>query len=308
MELIRSLTQLREYHRGCVASIGNFDGVHKGHQVIFDKLKEKAHALDVPVVIISFEPQPLEFFQGAKAPARLTRLREKKLAMDNLGIKRLLCLRFNKHLVNMPANEFIRRILIDGLAIKSLIVGDDFRFGYQRQGDFHTLQEAGRQFDFDVSDTPTVLYDGERISSTRIRSALQQGELDLAENLLGRRYALSGRIAHGFKRGRTIGFPTANVHLHRQASPVSGVFAVYMHGLEEKPLPGVANLGFRPTLDGTFPLLEVHLFDFSDDIYGRYVEVEFIKKLRAEQKFDSFDALKAQIHRDAETARQLLGC
>jgi riboflavin kinase / FMN adenylyltransferase len=306
MRLIRSLTQLRPYHRACVATIGNFDGVHRGHQILFQQLRDKARQYELPSVAITFEPQPQEFFQSHAAPARLTRLREKILALRPLGIERLLCLRFNHALVNMPATEFIRQILVEGLHVHYLIVGDDFRFGHQRQGNFHTLQKAGQEYGFEVSDTPTVAYGNDRVSSTRIRAALGRGELDLAAQLLGRRYRLSGRVAHGDKRGRSIGFPTANVKLHRATSPLSGVFTVHVHGIGAHPLPGVANLGQRPTVAGTFMLLEIHLFDFNADIYGYHVEVEFLHKLREERRFPSFETLRLQIQCDAMQARSLL--
>jgi riboflavin kinase / FMN adenylyltransferase len=307
MHLIRSFTQLRPHHRGCVATIGNFDGVHRGHQILFQQLRDKARAYQLPSLAITFEPQPEEFFQAHNAPARLTRLREKVMALRPLGIERLLCLRFNQALVNMPAQDFIREILVAGLHVRHLIVGDDFRFGHQRRGNFQTLQQAGALYGFDVSDTPTVAYGNDRISSTRIRAALERGELELAAQLLGRRYRLSGRVAHGDKRGRSIGFPTANVKLHRRTSPLSGVFTVHVHGVADKPWAGVANLGKRPTVAGTHMLLETHLFDFSGDIYGCHVEVEFLHKLREERRFPSFEALRLQIQCDAMQARVLLG-
>ena len=307
MELIRNYTQLRPRHRGCVATIGNFDGVHRGHRIIFELLHGHAQDLGLPSVVVMFEPQPQEYFAHAPSPARLTRLREKLLFMNPLGIDRVLCLRFNRALENMPAQDFIEQILVQGLGVRYLIVGDDFRFGYERQGDFQTLQQAGERYGFEVTDTPTFAMDDERVSSTRIRAALENGDLDLAAHLLGRSYSLCGRVAHGDKRGRSIGFPTANIHLHRQASPISGVFAVYLHGLGEHPRPGVANLGFRPTAGGTRPLLEVHLFDFTEDIYGRYVEVEFVTRLREERRFPSFADLRRQILEDAAQARRHLG-
>lgn len=306
MELIRSFNHLREHHQGCVATIGNFDGVHLGHRHVFAALRQKAQSLGLPATAIIFEPQPLEFFQGEKAPARLTRLREKLVALSDLALDRVLCLRFNATLVNMPAEDFIREILVEGLDVKHLIVGDDFRFGYRRQGGFDTLLKAGREAGFEVCDMPTFDVDAERVSSTRIRALLAQGEMQQAAELLGRPYYLCGRVAHGEKRGRLIGFPTANIHLHRHAVPISGVFAVYMHDLEEQAVAGVANMGSRPTVNGSFPLLEVHLFDFSKDIYGHQVRVEFVKRLREERKFASFDALREQINSDAAQARQYL--
>ncbi|ALG66462.1 bifunctional riboflavin kinase/FAD synthetase [Beggiatoa leptomitoformis] len=305
MELIRSLAQLRPRHRGCVATIGNFDGVHRGHQAVLQQLQQHAHALQLPATVIIFEPQPQEFFAPDRAPPRLTRLREKLLAFQRAGIERVLCLRFEKT-APLSAEDFIQHILIEGLAIKHLVVGDDFRFGKGRMGDFHHLQQAGERAGFSVESQHTFIIEGERVSSTRIRQALSQGDMLLASALLGHPYTLSGRVRHGFQRGRTIGFPTANIFLHRHASPVKGVFAVRVYGLDAQPINGVANLGTRPTVDGQDLLLEVHLFDFNRLIYGHYVEVEFVTKIREEQRFNSFEALKQQIQADATFARHYL--
>ncbi|EIJ43180.1 riboflavin kinase/FMN adenylyltransferase [Beggiatoa alba B18LD] len=305
MELIRSLAQLRPQHRGCVATIGNFDGVHRGHQVILKQLQQHAQALQLPTTVIIFEPQPQEFFAPDRAPPRLTRLREKLIAFQRYGIDRVLCLRFAKTAL-LTADTFIQTILIEGLGIQYLVVGDDFRFGKGRTGDFKLLQQAGMQAGFQVESQHTFIVDGDRVSSTRIRQALRQGDMQLAQQLLGHPYTLSGRVRHGFQRGRTIGFPTANIFLHRHASPVNGVFAVRVHGLETYPINGVANLGTRPTVDGQDLLLETHLFDFQRMIYGHYVDVEFVKKIREEQRFASFEALKQQIQIDAATARTYL--
>ncbi len=304
MELIRGLHNLRERHRGCVATIGNFDGVHLGHQTVLGQLSEKAAELGVPSVVITFEPYPLEYFAPQKAPPRLTRLREKIKALTRYAVDRVLCLQFDRKLAAMPAMDFIEKLLIKGLDVKYLVVGDDFRFGNKRQGDFAMLQQAGKLHGFQVVNLHTFMVDGMRVSSTRIREALSTGDLGIAEKLLGRPYRMCGRVAHGDKRGRTIGFPTANIHLHRNNTPVSGVYAVEMFGIEGEPQQGVANVGTRPTVDGTRSLLEVHLFDFDRDIYGAYVNIEFVHKLRDEKKFDSFDVLKEQILRDAAEARE----
>jgi len=304
MEVIRSLTQLRPHHQECVATIGNFDGVHLGHQAVFAQLIEKAQNLGLPAVIISFEPQPQEFFVPDQAPPRLTRLREKVQALQQFSVQRLLCLRFNAQLANLSAQSFIQQVLVDGLAVRYLIVGDDFRFGKARQGNFALLQEAGQQHGFEVANTPTFMLNGGRVSSTRVREALSRGNMEMAQRLLGRPYSLNGRVAHGRQLGRQLGFPTANIHLHRQSVPVSGVFAVSVSGIAEQALPGVANIGVRPTVDGASlrPLLEVHLFDFQKDIYGHYVDVALLKHIRPEQKFAGLDALKAQIQKDSEQA------
>jgi riboflavin kinase/FMN adenylyltransferase len=303
MELIRGLHNLRPAHHGCVATIGNFDGVHLGHQAVIGQLAENADHFGVPSTVITFEPQPLEYFTRGEAPARLTRLREKLQALRRYSVDRVLCLRFDEHLASMPAQEFIRRVLVDGLGVRYLVLGDDFRFGKGRVGDFAMLEQAGAEYGFQVVNMHTFSVDGERVSSTRVRQALAAGDLTAAEKLLGRPYRMCGRVAHGDKRGRSIGFPTANIHLHRQKSPVAGVFAVEMFGLDTEPVAGVANVGSRPTVDGTRILLEVHLFDFDQEIYGRYVHVNFVKKLRDETRFDSFEALQQQIDKDVIEAR-----
>jgi riboflavin kinase / FMN adenylyltransferase len=309
MEVIRSLIQLRPHHQPCVATIGNFDGVHRGHQCVFEQLIEKAAAQGLPSVVISFEPQPQEFFARTQAPPRLTRLREKVLALRRFPIDRLLCLRFNQALASWSAADFIERVLVDGLGVRYLIVGDDFRFGCGRTGDYASLQAAGRQYGFEVANTPTFLLEGQRVSSTRVRAALNAGDMTEAVRLLGRPYTLCGRVAHGARLGRQLGFPTANIQLHRQSAPLLGVFAVQVRGLAAQPWPGVANLGMRPSVAGgeARPLLEVHLFDFNRDIYGKQLEIEFLSRLREERKFASFDALRQQIAADAAQARQVLG-
>ncbi len=303
MQIIRNLQNLKPHHHGCVATIGNFDGVHLGHQAVLGQLAEKADELNLPLTVVTFEPQPQEVFRPEQAPPRLTRFREKVQALRRYAVDRVLVLRFNKRFSQQSPDEFIQRLLVGGLGVKYLAIGDDFRFGKDRAGDFSMLQAAGRQYGFDVVNMHTFAQDGERVSSTRVRAALGAGDLSAAEKLLGRAYRMSGRVAHGDKKGRTIGFPTANIHLHRIMTPLRGVFVVELFGVEGEPLPGVANLGTRPTVSGMRTLLEVHLFDFDDDIYGRHVHVDFLLKLRDERRFDSFDALKLQILRDAEQAR-----
>jgi riboflavin kinase / FMN adenylyltransferase len=305
MELIRNIAQLRSHHRGCVATIGNFDGVHLGHQTVMRQLTTKAKALGLPTVVILFEPQPQEFFAPKIAPARLTRLREKIRVMRQNGIDRVLCVRFNATLAALSADHFIQQVLVEGLGIRHLVVGDDFRFGYKRQGDFALLQEKGLQYGFTVESQQTFILGGERVSSTRVRAALEAGQMQLASQLLGRPYTLCGRIRYGQQRGRDIGFPTANIFLHRHVSPLLGVFAVYLHGITKQPIPGVANLGTRPTVDGSHLLLEVHLFDFEKMIYGHTVKIEFLDKIREEQRFASFEALKEQIEIDVQTAKAI---
>lgn len=323
MRLIRGLHNLRAQDRGCVATIGNFDGVHLGHRTVFRRLLQRGQELGLPATVITFEPQPMEYFQPDAAPARLTRLREKLAAIRADGIDRLMLLEFGPRLAAMPADAFIEQLLVRGLGVRFLLVGDDFRFGRNRGGDFQLLRAAGAQSGFEVENLHTITHGEERISSTRVREALARGELEQARHLLGRHYAMRGRVAHGDKRGRSIGFPTANLPLHRRVSPLSGVYAVTVRDLDGGWLPAarpqgwagrwpelwpaVANVGHRPTVDGQDVRLEVHLFDFDGDLYSGHLEVEFRLKLRAEQRFGSFDALKVQIGRDATAARAFLG-
>ncbi len=304
MELIRGLHNLHSHHHGCVATLGNFDGVHLGHQYVLGELAEKADEMRLPAVVITFEPQPQEFFTPEQCPGRLTRFREKVRALRRLAVDRLFVLPFTQKLAQMNAEDFIQQVLVDGLGVRYLVVGDDVHFGKGRKGDFAMLQQVGKERGFQVVSMRTFLLDGERISSTRVRKALIAGDLNEAEKLLGRPYRMCGRVAHGYKRGRQIGFPTANIHLHRKVSPIQGVFAVEMFGVEGEPVAGVANVGTRPTVNGTRTVLEVHLFDFSTDIYGSQVSVDFLEKIRNEQKFESFDALREQILQDADQARE----
>ncbi len=303
MELIRGFHNLQPRHRGCVVTIGNFDGVHLGHQAVLGQLAEAARRLALPTVVVTFEPQPQEYFGAAALAPRLTRLREKLQALRRYAVDRVVCLPFNAELAQLSAQQFIERLLITGLAARYLVVGDDFRFGRGREGDFAMLKAAGQQHGFEVVSMHSFCVDGERVSSTRVREALGRGEMATAAKLLGRDYRMSGRVARGQQLGRQLGFPTANIHLHRQAIPVGGVFAVEVFGIEGEPLAGVANVGVRPTVDGSRTLLEVHLFDFDRQIYGRYVEVVFLHKLRDEVRFASLDALKQQIGLDAAAAR-----
>ncbi len=302
MELIRGLHNLRSRHRGCVATIGNFDGVHLGHQAVIGQLAEKGSALGLPTTVIIFEPQPLEYFQPDRAPARLNRLREKLQALRRYSVDRVLCIHFNKKFAAMPAEEFIRRVLVEDLGIRYLVVGDDFRFGNGRRGDFAMLQGAGANYGFQAVHMHTVRLDGKRVSSTRVRDALGAGDLAMAERLLGRPYRMCGRVAHGNKIGRTLGIPTANIHLHRKRSPLHGIFVVDVYGLEHEPLAGAASIGTRPTVGGTHTLLEIHLLDFHDHIYGRNLQIDFLHRIRDEEKYDTMDELKRRIEQDiAET-------
>ena len=307
MQLIRGLDQLRPMTKGCVLTIGNFDGVHLGHRAVIQKLAQQGKAFGLPVVAMVFEPQPLEYFLRDNAPARLTRLQEKVRHFETLAIDYLLIVRFNQAFADAEPEYFIKEILLNRLNIKFLVVGDDFHFGKARRGNFAMLKEMGRIYGFHVESTEPYLIDGQRVSSTLIRDALNAGELDIAEKLLGRAYSVCGAVEHGDKRGATIGFPTANIQMHREKTPIQGVFAVTMTGIDERELSGVANVGSRPTFDGgTRVVLEVHLFNFDEDIYGKEVEVHFKKKIRDEVRFQSLEDLQRQIHKDVASAQQIL--
>ena len=303
-EFIRGLHNLRPEHKGCVATIGSFDGVHLGHQAILRQLIQVAREQNLPAVVIVFEPQPHEFFAGDKAPARLMRMREKLEALWSAGVDKVLCLHFNQELRSLSAEQFIDRVLVQGLAIKHLVVGDDFRFGCDRKGDFALLQIKGAELGFEVTDTHTLEIDGKRVSSTRIRHLLEAGDFAEAEKLLGKPYGINGRVVYGKQLGRQLGVPTANVDLRRYRSPLHGVFAVTAIFKDGTQVQGVANIGVRPTVNGLKkPLLEVHLFNFSRDIYGVVIDVVFRHKLRDEQKFASLDELKAQLQTDISQAK-----
>ncbi|KKY89323.1 MULTISPECIES: bifunctional riboflavin kinase/FAD synthetase [Leclercia] len=307
MKLIRGIHNLSQAPHGCVLTIGNFDGVHRGHQALLQGLREEGRARGLPVVVMIFEPQPLELFASEKAPARLTRLREKLRYLAQCGVDYVLCVRFDRRFAALTAQNFVGDLLVKRLGVQFLAVGDDFRFGAGRQGDFLLLQKAGLEYGFDVTSTQTFCEGGVRVSSTAVRQALAEDKLDAAENLLGRPFTISGRVVHGDELGRTIGFPTANLPLRRQVSPVKGVYAVEVTGLGDKPLPGVANIGTRPTVAGVRQQLEVHLLDVVMDLYGRHIDVILRKKIRNEQRFASLDELKAQIARDELTAREFFG-
>ncbi|MCG9745606.1 bifunctional riboflavin kinase/FAD synthetase [Shewanella sp. Isolate8] len=308
MELIRGIHNILPRHQGCVLTIGNFDGVHRGHAEVIAALVKKAKQHGVPATLMTFEPQPQELFKGDNAPARLSLLRDKIVLLDELGIDRLLCVNFNQKFAAMPAEAFIEDLLVQQLGVKYLVVGDDFCFGKQRRGNFEMLKAAGEKYGFAVVNTHSFILGDKRVSSTEIRGLLAKGNLEQARRLLGHPYALSGKVAHGEKIGRTIGFPTANIALKRKVSPVRGVFAVRLFWDGSDIYEGVANVGFRPTVNGQNCQLEVHLFDFDGDLYGRTVEVELVAKIRDEQPFKSLDALKLQIKDDADRAKALLGC
>ena len=302
-KIIRGFHNLSPSALGCVATIGNFDGVHLGHQAVLSQLALKGDMLGLPATVITFEPQPTEFFLPEKAPPRLSRFREKVEALRSYSIEQLCVLRFDKVLAEMSANDFIQKLLVEGLNVRYLVVGDDFKFGKDRKGDFALLKKMGEEHDFQVVNMHTFAIAETRVSSTRIRQALTAGDLMLAQTLLGHPYKMSGRVAHGDKRGRTLGYPTANIHLHRGKVPLTGVYAIRLYGLEDEPIEGVANVGVRPTIGEGNTLLEVHLFDFNKDIYGENVQVYFLHKVRDEKKFDGLPALVAQIERDCQSAK-----
>lgn len=305
MELIRGFHNFRPRHRGCVATIGAFDGVHRGHQAVLRQLIDKSREYGLPSTVVLFEPLPREFLAPDAAPPRLMSFREKFEAIRDLGIDRVVRIRFNHALRNMSADEFITSLFVKNLGAKYIVVGDDLRFGRDRSGDFDLLRKYGARDGFDVMDTATLLHEGERVSSTRIREVLGQGDFALAEHLLGRPYSIAGRVIVGQQLGRTIGAPTANIQLRRLRSPLSGVFAVQVAGVSDSLLPAVANVGVRPTVgDLSKAILEVHLLDFEGDLYRRNIRVLFREKLRNEIKFDGIDALSEQISRDIAQARR----
>jgi riboflavin kinase/FMN adenylyltransferase len=306
MELIRGLDNLRPRHRGTVLTIGNFDGVHVGHHAIIERLGELRGGTLRSCVML-FEPTPREFLSPETAPARLMRLSEKLEALARSSLDQVLCLRFDRGLAQMPPARFVRELLVEGLGVAHVVVGEDFRYGSRRTGTLETLRAAGRRDGFEVSVAPTVRHDGERVSSTRVRAALAAGDFELARRLLGRPYTMSGRVIHGEKLGRTLGYPTVNLPVRRRRTPLHGIFAVRVDGAGPPGMPGVASLGTRPTVAGEGLLLEVHLFDFDGDLYGRRLEVRFVEHLRDEAHFESLEALERQMALDAQQARQVLG-
>ena len=297
MEIIRGAHNIGAQHKGCVATIGNFDGVHHGHQMMLSHVIAKAEELGVPSLLITFEPLPREYFQRGELPPRLTRFREKITLLSRTRLDRVLCIPFNEALSKMTAEEVVDDFLIDRLGVQYFVVGDDFRFGSGAAGDYALLHRKGQEHGFGVSAMGTLTFAGERVSSTRIREVLANGDFPLAEQLLGYPYFIMGRVVYGRQLGRQLGVPTANIRLQRYRAALEGVYAVRVSGLE-RDYTGIANIGIRPTVEGKEPLLEVHLFDFSGDAYGQLLTVTFCHKLRDERKFDGLDALKAQIHSD----------
>jgi riboflavin kinase/FMN adenylyltransferase len=304
MHLNRGLSNLEPFQDGCVLTIGNFDGLHPGHKSVIEKLAERGRTLNLPVVVMTFEPQPLEYFLASNAPPRLMRLREKVIQFVKLPVDHLVIMKFNQHFADYDAEQFIDDILIKKLNIKHLVVGDDFHFGKARRGNFKLLNDKAQQCGFALEGTSSYYVEGRRVSSTLIRDTLSMGDVTLAERWLGHSYSISGRVSHGDKRGRTLGYPTANIRLFRKNTPINGVFAVTMTGIDNREFMGVANVGTRPTIHGGSSLiLETHLFDFEKEIYGEYVEVHFRKKVRDEMQFNSLAELQAQIKIDVAAAK-----
>jgi riboflavin kinase / FMN adenylyltransferase len=292
--------------QGSVVCIGAFDGLHLGHRALVRHAVMRARELAVPAAALSFEPLPREFFAAGTPPARLTVARQKIEGLRELGVDLIGLLRFDKRLASMPAAEFVRQVLVARLHAREVWVGPGFHFGHGRAGDLALLQALGDEHGFTASQISPVAVDGVRVSSTRIREALSAGDFGTASRLLGRPYAIGGRVVRGNQLGRTLGFPTANLRFHRKAPALSGIFAARVHGVAARPWPAVASFGTRPTVDGTEPLLEAHLFDFEGDLYGRHIEVEFVARLRDEEKFPDLPTLVAQMHRDAGQARAIL--
>ena len=288
-----------------VLTIGNFDGIHLGHRALLKRLTDAAKAENLLPTAITFEPHPREYFAPDSAPARLSTLREKLEMIADEGVEAAYVGHFNARFAALSAEDFIERILVGCLRVKHLIIGDDFRFGAGRRGDFAMLRQSGERFGFAVDAMGCVMLDAERASSSAVRDALAAGRMEHAARLLGRSYSIDGRVVHGEKMGRKLGFATANIRIKHDKPPLTGVFAVEVHGLPDGPHHGVANLGIRPSANQVArPLLEIHLFDFARDIYGTHLNVRFVHKIRDEARFPNLEALKAQIMRDADEAGQ----
>ena len=306
MQLVRGRHNLTQRHRGCVLTVGNYDGVHLGHQHMIGVVKARAAELGAPATVLVFEPSSKEFIDPDQAPPRLTRWREKYLALGAQGVDRLVTLRFDECMRAMTPQGFVDDLMVDGLGVRHVVVGNDFRYGAQARGTIETLRRAGSAHGFGVEQIEPFVFDGVRVSSTAVRERLGRGDFEGAGRLLGSPYRMLGQVIHGKELGRTLGFPTANLRLMRRKSPVYGILAVLVRGIGEGIMPAVASLGTRPTVDGKEVLLEVHVFDFDGDLYGREIEVEFVAKLRDEVKFDSLDAMMVQMKIDAANAREVL--
>ena len=293
--------------RGSVVCIGAFDGVHRGHRHVLDHVARRAEHLDLTPIAVSFEPIPREFFARGQPVPRVTSAGEKIARLVGAGMRRVLSLKFDARLAAMSADDFVERVLAARLSTREVWVGREFRFGHRRAGDIALLERLGERYGFRAAELAPFDVDGERVSSSAIREHLAAGRFDDAARLLGRRFAIGGHVVRGQQLGRKLGYPTANLRLGRRTAPVGGIFAVRVHGIDAAPLAGVASLGVRPTVNGREPLLEAHVFDFDGDLYGRRIEVEFVEKLRDEEKFADLDAMVRQIDDDAARARHILG-
>ncbi len=306
MLLYRHLPYLQRSHaRPRVVTVGAYDGVHRGHQEILRQLRAQGQASGMPALVLSFEPLPREFFSPDKPAARLTRFRERYHLLARFGIDEFFCPSFNR-IRRLTAREFIEDVLLAGLNARHIVVGEDFRFAARRLGTLDDLRAAGEASGFGITAVPAVYWHGRRVSSTAIRQALGAGDLALARDMLGRDYSMSGRVIRGIGLGKQLGFPTANVNLHRRQTPVDGIFAARVGGLAEGLLDGVASVGTRPTIGGVEPLLEVFIFDFTREIYGRNITVHFIRRLREERKYSDLDSMKVQMRKDVADARAAL--
>jgi riboflavin kinase / FMN adenylyltransferase len=306
MQLVRGLHNLAQRHQGCVLTVGNYDGVHLGHQHMIGVVKSRAAELGASATVLVFEPSSKEFIDPAAAPPRLTRWREKYRALQAQGVDRLVTLRFDEAMRAMTPERFVDELMVAGLGVRHVVVGNDFRYGAHAGGTIDSLRHAGGVHGFGVEQIEPFVFDGVRVSSTAVRERLRGGDFEGAGRLLGRPYRMLGRVIRGKELGRTLGFPTANLRLMRRKSPVYGILAVWVRGVGKQAMPAVASLGTRPTVDGKEVLLEVHVFDFAGDLYGREIEVEFVAKLRDEVKFDSLDSMMVQMRIDAAIAREVL--
>src|SRR6202795_1992419 len=291
MELVRGLHNVSQRHQGCVLTVGNYDGVHLGHQKMIGVLRQRAAELRSTATVLVFEPSSKEFIDPEGAPPRLTRWREKFLARAAQGMERLVTLRFDECMRAMTPQSFVDHLIVERLGTRHMVVGDDFRYGCKANGTIESLRAAGQAHGFGVEQMAPFVLDGVRVSSTAVRERLEIADYPGAARFLGRPYRMIGRVVHGRRLGRALGFPTANLRLMRRKPPVWGISAVWVHGIDSRPLPGVASLGTRPPVNGTRPLLDGNVFDFSGDLYGRQLEIEFVAKLRDEVKFDSLEAM-----------------
>jgi riboflavin kinase / FMN adenylyltransferase len=307
VELIRGIHNLRPRHRGCVATIGNYDGVHLGHQAVLQALAQESLRFEVPSLVMTFEPTSREFFTPESAPPRIQALLERAGDLWRYGAGRVLCVRFDRRFASIEAERFIDEILVAGLGVRYVVVGDDFRFGAKRRGDFAMLAQAGQRKGFEVTHLPTVLQDGERVSSSRVRAALAAGDMALAQRLMGRPYRVAGRVVGGRRLGRSLGVPTANLPMRRRRAIRQGIYVAEVDLDSAQAIPAVISIGVRPTISPGECVLEAHLLDFDQDLYGKRIEVRPLKYLRPEAKFESLDALREQMTDDIRQARSHFG-